>query len=91
MKKIELLRELSAKTEMSQKDVDVVLGAFAEVITDAMKEQDEVTLPGVGKFSAKVAPARVAKNPMTGEDVQVPEKLQPKFKASTTLKANINA
>jgi len=63
----------------------VVNGLF-EAITNSLKKGDEVTIAGFGAFTAKMRAARTARNPRTGEPVQVPAKRVPKFKAAKALK-----
>lgn len=62
--------------------VDTVFGS----ITDALKGGDEVSVAGFGIFSAKMRAARTARNPRTGETVNVPAMKVPKFKAAKALK-----
>lgn len=55
-------------------------------ITNALKSGDEVAVAGFGVFSAKMRAAREARNPRTGEAVQVPAMKVPKFRAGKALK-----
>ena len=61
MKKTELLREISKKVDgATQKDIAVVLDAFAEVMLDTLRADhaEKVALPGIGTFSVKEVPER---------------------------------
>jgi DNA-binding protein HU-beta len=51
-----------------------------------LKKGDEVSLAGLGIFSVKAVPARMARNPKTGEQVKVAAKNAPKFRAAKALK-----
>ena len=51
-----------------------------------MKIQDKVALVGFGTFSVSKRKARTARNPRTGETIEVPAKMAPKFKAGRDLK-----
>lgn len=57
-----------------------------ETITNTLKEGGEVSISGLGIFSAKMRAARTARNPKTGEPVQVPAMRVPKFRAAKALK-----
>lgn len=67
--------------------VDAVIGIIREGIISGEK----VVIPKFGTFEAKTMPARTARNPKTGETVNVPSCKKPTFKASCTLKEDANA
>ena len=77
----------------SQKGVDVskrhaeeVVDFVFDSIADCLKKGEEVSISGFGTFVAKQRKARTARNPRTGEAVQVPAMKVPKFKAGKGLK-----
>ena len=45
---------------------------------------------GFGTFTTKLRDARTARNPQTGETIEVPAKYALTFKPTSTLKAEIN-
>jgi len=51
-----------------------------------LKKGEEVSVAGFGIFAVKDRAARVARNPKTGEPVNVPAKRVPKFKPAKALK-----
>jgi DNA-binding protein HU-beta len=55
-------------------------------IVGALKKGEEVSIAGLGIFSVKTRAARQARNPRTGETVQVPPMKVPKFRAAKALK-----
>jgi DNA-binding protein HU-beta len=55
-------------------------------IIDGLKKGEEVSIAGLGIFSAKTRAARTARNPRTGESIQVPAMRVPKFRAAKALK-----
>jgi DNA-binding protein HU-beta len=63
-----------------------ILEALGTAIQQALINGDEVTLPGVGKFSVKHRAARKGRNPRTGETIIIPERMMPKFSAAKALK-----
>jgi DNA-binding protein HU-beta len=90
MNKGELISALAEKTELTKKDSETALNAVLEVIADAMAKDEKVQLIGFGTFEAKSRPARVARNPRTGDSVKIPASKAPVFKAGKALKDIVN-
>ena len=86
MNKQELIKGLSEKAGVSQKDAGAVLEAFIESVTETLKAKDKLTLIGFGIFEAVERAARVGRNPKTGEEMDIPATVSPKFKPGKTLK-----
>ncbi|MFA5871844.1 MAG: HU family DNA-binding protein [Parcubacteria group bacterium] len=80
MKKKELVDALVEKTQLAKKDVVLVLETMAEVIKQAVKKEP-VEIPGLVKVEKKHRAARKGRNPMTGEEIDIP--------AKTVLKARV--
>ena len=74
----------------SKKDVAAVVQATFAAIEVALKEGDKVQLVGFGTFEVKAVAAHEARNPSTGEKVQVPASKKPAFSASKALKDAVN-
>ena len=80
---IEAVHEKVGGTKVSaEQAVDTVVDS----IVDTMKKGEEVSIAGLGIFSVKLRAARTARNPRTGEPIQVPEMNVPKFRAAKALK-----
>lgn len=82
-----------AETEgckVTQTEVKAELDRVIECVVDAIASGEGVRLMGLGTFTVEDKPARVARNPRTGETVQVPAKKAPKFKISASLKDAVN-
>ena len=90
MTKADLVEEISKETGLSKKDAGIVVNLIIENICNALAEGDKVELRGFGSFKVKSRKARKARNPRTGESVDVPAKLVPYFKASNELKDKVN-
>jgi DNA-binding protein HU-beta len=86
MNQAELYNAIAIASGISKKEIESVLKAAGEVVTEQLKAGDEVTLPGLGKFSTKAKAARTGRNPATGEEIQIPAKTVPHFSASKVLK-----
>lgn len=67
---------------MAEQAVDTMLDA----IIDTLKKGGEVSIAGLGIFSTKNRAARTARNPRTGESIQVAAMRVPKFRAAKGLK-----
>ena len=90
MNKNELVAAMAEKAELSKKDAEKALDAFKAVVEEALVNGDKVQLVGFGTFEAKARPARVARNPRTGEEVKIEASKAPAFKAGKQLKAAVN-
>lgn len=68
-----LIDEIAEKTGQTKADTDRFLTALEDVVTSHVVEGDDVKISGFVAFSPSVRAARVAKNPRTGEDLNIPE------------------
>lgn len=66
----------------AEQAIDVMIDA----ITKTLKQDGEVSIAGLGIFSSKKRAARTARNPRTGESIQVPAMRVPKFRPAKALK-----
>jgi len=64
--------------------------SFVSTMIETLLENQELNLTGIGKFTIKDVEAHKARNPKTGEDVEVPAKKKVSFKISTSLKKMAN-
>ena len=90
MNKTELCVTLAAKTGLTKRDAEKYTEAFFATITEALYQGDKVQLVGFGTFEVKDRPARKARNPRTGEAIDVAASKAPVFKAGKTLKDSLN-
>ena len=74
-----------------QRDVEIIVNAILNEITETLAKGDRVELRGFGAFSVKNRGARVGRNPRTGERVEVEEKWVPFFKTGKDLRDRLNA
>ena len=70
---------------ISKKDCARVVDAFLDAIKDALKEQENIEVRGFGTF--KIRKTRMARNPRTGDPVEVAARPVPVFKPSKELRA----
>lgn len=86
MNKDSLISAISEKTELSKKDIALVLETFEEVVTRALRNDEKVTLTGFGTFRISKRAERAGINPQTKEKIQIPAMSIPKFTAGKALK-----
>lgn len=91
MNKYELVKEVSEKAEVTQKDTDRVISTALEVITLAVASGTKVTLVGFGTFEQSERKAREGRNPKTGDTIQIPAAVVPKFSAGKGFKDAVNS
>ncbi len=90
MTKAELVELIALETGVSKKDTGVIVNLIMENIGDTLCKGGKVELRGFGSFKVKERRSRLARNPRTGDAVDVPAKKVPFFKASNDLKARLN-
>ena len=90
MNKSELVAAVQEATQLKKKDAEAAVVAFVDTIIEALKKGEKVQLIGFGTFESKKRPARVARNPRTGEEIKVKASKAPVFKASKALKDEMN-
>lgn len=86
MTKAELIEKIAAKAKITKRAANIALDTFVASVTGALKKGDRVALVGFGTFSVAKRKARTARNPRTGETINVPARKAPKFKAGRELK-----
>lgn len=80
---VDVVHEKLGGTKTSAEEVvDLMLSS----IVNTLKKGEEVSIAGLGIFSVKARAARTARNPKTGEAVNVPAMNVPKFRAAKALK-----
>lgn len=86
MTKQELIEKLAGKEGMPKTKGEEIVNFIIDEITKSMIKGDEVVITGFGKFVVVRKPARQGRNPKTGETVQIPAKVVPKFRPGKALK-----
>lgn len=86
MNKADLANAVHAKLGGTKVQAEEVVELIIENIVGTLKKGGEVSVAGLGIFSTKTRAARTARNPRTGETVNVPSMKVPKFRAAKALK-----
>ena len=72
-------------------DIKTVVEQFLDLVGEKLIEGNTIEIRGFGTFACKPRKARPARNPRTGETVQIEERMVPTFKFSNDIKDKINA
>ena len=70
----------------SKKEAQAAVDCVFSSITEALQEQETVTLVGFGTFKVGQRKARTGRNPLTGQEIHISAKKAPKFTAGKALK-----
>ena len=89
MNKTDLVNEVATKAGMTKKDAERVINAFFAVVQDALKGGDKVQLIGFGTFETRDRKARKGRNPQTGEEIMIPARSVPVFRAGKSFKDSV--
>ena len=90
MTKAELIDQIAAEATISKAAAGKALNAAINAITASLEKGEKVVLPGFGTFEVREKAATTARNPRTGETIQVAAKKAPAFNPSATLKNVVN-
>ena len=92
MNKATLALKLSEKLDVPKKVAEDFIATFQDIVTETLKNDEDVTIAGFGTFSSRIRAARKGVNPRKpSEIIDVPAVKVPKFKAGKTLKDALKA
>ena len=86
MNKGELIDSLANSTGESKRTVSQVVDGLIDEVQRQVKKGEKVTLPGFGTWERRARSARTARNPRTGEEIQVAASKVPAFKPGAGFK-----
>jgi DNA-binding protein HU-beta len=89
MNKRDLIDAISGRLG-DKKTATEALNAVLETIQSAVASGDKVAITGFGVFEKSERPARTARNPATGDPIEVAASSVPKFRAGADFKALVN-
>ena len=90
MNKNDLITKAADLTDLSKVDMSRAVDSIFDAIEQALTAGDEVRLVGFGTFSVAKRAASTGRNPRTGEPIQIPASIRPKFKPGKGLKDSVN-
>ena len=86
MTRTEVIDSMSQRTNMEKKDVKAFLDSLTGLIEDEIRNGGEIPMKGLGKFKVQHRKARIGRNPLTGDAIQIPAKTVAKFTMAKALK-----
>lgn len=91
MTRSELIEKLSAQfSQLVQKDTELAVKNILDSMTVTLNKGKRIEIRGFGSFSLSKRPARIGRNPKTGEKVHISEKSVPHFKAGKELRIRVD-
>ena len=82
MTKADIIDRIAAGTGLTKIETEAVVNGFVVTVTEALKRGEHIELRGFGSFKVQHRAARMARNPRTNEEVEIPARFVPTFKAS---------
>lgn len=86
MNKQELVASIAEKAGMTKADAARALDATVAAVTEALRQDETVTLVGFGSFYVGERAARTGRNPRTGASIKIKAAKVPKFRPGKALK-----
>ncbi|MBS1269420.1 MAG: Integration host factor subunit beta [Gammaproteobacteria bacterium] len=76
--------------QLAYRDVELAVKGLLERMSEAQAYGERIEVRGFGSFSLHHRPARVGRNPKTGETVTVPDKYVPHFKPGKEMRERVD-
>src|SRR4029450_12394445 len=81
MTRSDLVAQLADRfSQLTHRDTEFAVKTILDAMSDALARGHRIEIRGFGSFSSNRRPPRVGRNPRSGEQVTIPEKLVPHFK-----------
>lgn len=90
MNKRELTEVVSDELDISRAEALRCTEAVLNAIMDAVSDGTKVSIAGFGIFEAHHRPARTARNPATGQMIDVAPSVIPKFRPGAAFRAFVS-
>ena len=92
MVKSEFVRALNEKLpDIQLDDVESAVNCLLKHMADALVQGERIEIRGFGSFDLHHRPPRIARNPKTGEAVNLPAKVAIHFKPGKEMRDRVNA
>ena len=79
----------SSQDTLSREDVDAAVKIILHRMSDALAGGERIEIRGFGSFTSVPRPARIGRNPRTGEPVAIPARHAPHFKPGKELRERV--
>lgn len=91
MRKPELAAFVADQADISKDKASEIINIITDQITEALRQEEQVSLVGFGSFVQKHRPERQGKNPQTGEAITIKASNSVGFKPGKALKEAVNS
>jgi DNA-binding protein HU-beta len=91
MNKAEFIDAIAEQTGKNKKEINLIVSAALDIITDTVAEGEKVVFVGFGAFEPRDRQAREGHNPRTGEKMEIPATRFPAFSAGKQFKEKVAA
>ena len=88
--KKDLVNEISARTGLSQTETKKIVECFLDSVARSLIEGNNIEIRGFGRFKIRNRNGYKARNPRTGESIEVQAGKKPIFEPSKELKKVLN-
>lgn len=76
--------------EYNENDINLSVNLIQKSISESLKKRNRVEIRGFGSFCIRDRKSIRARNPKSGESIELPKRSIPYFRASKLLKQRIN-
>ena len=91
MTKSQLIEKVAENfSNYKKQDVELAVNTIFDSMKDALVSERRVEIRGLGTFKVKQREARLGRNPRSGQNVDIPDRKIPFFKAGRALKVQLN-
>lgn len=77
--------------QLTLRDSEFAVKTMLDAMSDALARGHRIEIRGFGSFNVSRRPPRMGRNPRSGEQVLIPEKRVPHFKAGKALREAVDA
>jgi len=88
--KKDIVSEIAIRTGLTQVDSRIIVDELLASFSRALISGSNIEIRGFGRFKLKKRLAHLARNPRSGEKVEIKEGVRPFFQASRELKNRVN-
>jgi DNA-binding protein HU-beta len=85
----QLAMQLAEKHELSKKQANAIMDDLAGLITKQLKKGVRIRLNGLGILQVRKRPARMGRNPATGEAIKIKASKKVAFRVAKELKESV--
>ena len=89
MTRAQIAAKISEATGISKKETEIVIEGFISTVIECLQSNESIEIRGFGTFKNIIREPRKARNPKTGETINLNKRYIPKFKVPKEFKKNV--